>query len=76
MVVCFILISTKPAREHLVYDDLLKIKELDRVQPLFGEWDLFVEANVSNLGDVRPLEERIKSNSNVIDTKVLTGMEF
>ena len=36
----FVLISTTPSKEHEVYCELLKIKEITEVHPLFGEYDL------------------------------------
>ncbi len=40
MAVGFILISTAPAKEHEVYNELLKVKEVVELHPLFGEYDL------------------------------------
>ena len=51
MAVGFILISTAPAKEHEVYNELLKVKEVVELHPLFGEYDLIakIEAEDFNL---------------------------
>jgi len=51
MAIGFVLISTAPAKEHEVYNELLKVKEIVELHPLFGEYDLIakVEANDFNV---------------------------
>ncbi len=77
MAVGFVLISTAPAREHEVYNALLKVKEVVELHPLFGEYDLIakIEADDFNkLGQV--VVDQIRSITGVIDTKTLTGIKF
>ncbi len=77
MAVGFVLISTAPAKEHEVYNELLKVKEITELHPLFGEYDLIakIEADDFNvLGQV--VVDRVRTISGVIDTKTLTGMKF
>ena len=77
MAVGFVLISTAPAREHEVYNELLKVKEITELHPLFGEYDLIakIEADDFNvLGQV--VVDYVRTISGVIDTKTLTGMKF
>ena len=77
MAVGFILISTAPAKEHEVYNELLKVKELVELHPLFGEYDLSskIEAEDFNLlGQV--VVDKVRSIPGVIDTKTLTGIKF
>ena len=45
MPVGFVLISTAPAKEHQVYNELLKIKEIVELHPLFGEYDLIAKVD-------------------------------
>jgi DNA-binding Lrp family transcriptional regulator len=77
MAVGFVLISTAPAKEHEVYNELLKVKEVVELHPLFGEYDLIakIEAEDFNLlGQV--VVDKIRSIPGVIDTKTLTGIKF
>ncbi len=71
------LISTAPAHEHEVYNDLLKIKEIVELHPLFGEFDLIAKIEASNfeeLGEI--VVNKIRSIKGVVDTKTLTGTKF
>lgn len=77
MAIGFILISTAPAKEHDVYNELMKVKEVVELHPLFGEYDLIakIEANDFNsLGQI--VVDRVRSIEGVIDTKTLTGIKF
>jgi DNA-binding Lrp family transcriptional regulator len=77
LAVGFILISTAPAREHEVYNELLKVKEIVELHPLFGEYDLIakIEAvDFNQLGQV--VVDKVRSIPGVIDTKTLTGIKF
>src|SRR6266566_803164 len=65
------------AKEHEVYNELLKVKEIVELHPLFGEYDLIakIEAEDFNvLGQV--VVDKIRSIPGVIDTKTLTGIKF
>jgi len=77
MAVGFILISTAPAKEHEVYNELLKVKEVVELHPLFGEYDLIakIEAEDFNLLGQGVLD-KVRSIAGVIDTKTLTGIKF
>ena len=77
MAVGFVLISTAPAKEHEVYKELLKVKEIVELHPLFGEYDLIakIEADDFNvLGQI--VVDQIRTIPGVIDTQTLTGMKF
>ncbi len=77
MAVGFVLVSTAPAKEHEVYNELLKVKEIVELHPLFGEYDLIakVEADDFNLlGQI--VVDKIRTIHGVIDTKTLTGIKF
>ncbi len=77
MAIGFVLISTAPAKEHDVYNELLKISEIVELHPLFGEYDLIakVEAEDFNaLGEI--VIDKIRTIPGVIDTKTLTGIKF
>ena len=77
LAVGFVLISTAPAKEHEVYNELLKVKEVVELHPLFGEFDLIAKieaADFNRLGQV--VVDQIRTISGVIDTKTLTGIKF
>ena len=77
LAVGFVLISTAPAKEHEVYNELLKVKEVVELHPLFGEFDLIakIEADDFNLLGL-VVVDAIRSIPGVIDTKTLTGIKF
>jgi len=77
MVVGFVLISTAPAKEHEVYNELLKVKEIVELHPLFGEYDLIAKIETDDfnlLGQV--VVDKVRAIQGVIDTKTLTGIKF
>ena len=77
MPVGFVLISTAPAKEHQVYNELLKIKEVVELHPLFGEYDLIAKVEAKDLEDLgKIVVEKIRSIDGVADTKTLTGTKF
>jgi len=77
MPVGFVLISTAPAKEHQVYNELLKIKEIVELHPLFGEYDLIAKVEAKDLEELgKIIVEKIRSIDGVADTKTLTGTKF
>ena len=77
MPIGFVLISTAPAKEHQVYNELLKIKEIVELHPLFGEYDLIAKVDAQDLEELgRIVVEKIRSIDGVADTKTLTGTKF
>jgi len=77
MAIGFVLISTAPAKEHEVYNELLKVKEIVELHPLFGEYDLIAKIETEDfnaLGEI--VVDSIRSIPGVIDTKTLTGIKF
>jgi DNA-binding Lrp family transcriptional regulator len=77
MAIGFVLISIKPGKEHDVYNELLKVKEIVELHPLFGEYDLIAKVEAEDfdkLGTV--VIDKIRTVTGVIDTKTLTGIKF
>jgi len=77
MVIGYVLISTAPAKEHDVYNELLKLKEIVELHPLFGEYDLIAKIesdDFNHLGQV--VVDQIRTIKGVIDTKTLTSIKF
>lgn len=77
MAIGFVLVSTNTTKEHDVYTDLSKIKEVVELHPLFGDYDFIAKIETSDfnqLGGV--VVEKIRTINGVKDTKTLTGMRF
>jgi len=73
----FVLISTAPAKEHDVYNDLLRVKGIVELHPLFGEYDLIAKVEAEDFNALGQLVvDQIRSVPGVIDTKTLTGIRF
>jgi len=77
MAIGFVLISTAPAKEHEVYNELLKVKVIVELHPLFGEYDLIAKIETEDFNVlVQVVVDKIRSIAGVIDTKTLTGIKF
>ncbi|HDN95667.1 MAG: Lrp/AsnC family transcriptional regulator [Thermoplasmata archaeon] len=77
MPIGFVLISTAPAKEHQVYNELSKIKEIVELHPLFGEYDLIAKIEAKDLDELgKIVVEKIRAIDGVADTKTLTGTKF
>ncbi len=77
MAIGFVLISTSPAKEHEVYNELLKVKNIVELHPLFGEYDLIAKISAEDfnaLGQI--VVDKIRSIPGVVETKTLTGIKF
>jgi DNA-binding Lrp family transcriptional regulator len=77
MVIGYVLISTAPAMEHVVYNELVKIKEIVELHLLFGEYDLIAKVesdDFNNLGLV--VVDHIRTIKGITETKTLTGVKF
>jgi len=77
MAIGFVLISTAPGKEHEVYDELRKIKEIIELHPLFGEYDLIAKIEARDFNELgKIVVDQIRNIPGVIDTKTLTGIKF
>jgi DNA-binding Lrp family transcriptional regulator len=77
MVIGFVLIRTSPAKEHEVYQQLMRVKEIVELYPLFGEYDFIAKISADDyntLGQI--VVDKIRSVPGVVDTKTLTGIKF
>jgi DNA-binding Lrp family transcriptional regulator len=73
----FVLISTAPAKEHEVYSELLRVKGIVELHPLFGEYDLIAKVEAEDFNALGQLVvDKIRAVPGVIDTKTLTGIKF
>jgi len=75
MAIGFALLSISPLYEKEVYDTLInKIPEVIEVHPLFGEYDILVKiqcTDIDTIGEV--VIKKIRSQKGVVDTKTLIG---
>ena len=77
MAIGFVLISTAPAKEHEVYNELMRVDEISELHPLFGEYDLIAKIEASNFNQLGQIVvDMIRTIEGVVDTKTLTGIKF
>lgn len=77
MAIGFVLVSSKPTKEHDVYGELSNIKEIIEINPLFGDYDFIAKietGDFNQLGEI--VVNRVRSIEGVQDTKTLTGLRF
>ena len=77
MAIGYVLINTAPAKEHDVFSEMLKIKEVIELHPLFGEYDLIAKIeseDFNTLGGV--VVDDIRTIPGVIDTTTLSGVKY
>jgi len=77
MAIGFVLISTAPAKEHTVYNLLLKVPEITELHPLFGEFDLIAKIEADSFENLsKIIVDHVRCIEGVVDTKTLTGAKF
>ena len=77
MAIGFVLISTDPGHEKEVYNQLLRLPEVQELHPLFGEYDLIVKMEAQDFDSLgHTVVSRIRSIEGVRETKTLTGTKF
>ena len=77
MAIAFVLISTAPTKDHEVYNELMKVKEVVELHPLFGEYDLIAKIEAPDLNQLGQIVvDKVRSIAGVIDTKTLTKTKF
>jgi len=77
MALAFVLLSTTAAKEHEVYDMLIKVGEISEVYPLFGEYDFIAKIETKSEDDIgNVVVNRIRRLEGVADTKTLTVVKL
>lgn len=76
MAIGFILISCKPGKERLVYEELTKDKRAVELTQLMGDWDLIVKAEDGDFNKLGEYYNEVRRSPNVFDTKYLTAITF
>ncbi len=70
----FALLSISPLHEKAVYEQLTRIPEVVEVHPLFGEYDILVKIQASDIDTIGNIViNKIRSTKGVVDTKTLIG---
>ena len=77
MVVGFVLVRTKPHREHEVFKEISKLKGISEATMLFGEYDIIVKIEARDFNTLgRYVLEKIRRLPGVIETETLPGAVF
>jgi len=70
----FALLSISPLYEKEVFNALNGITEIAEVHPLFGEYDILVKINCSDIDEIGEVViKKIRSLKGIVDTKTLIG---
>jgi len=74
MAVGFALLSISPLNEKLVYDTLRNVPEITEIHPLFGEYDILVKMECTDIDAIGEIViKKVRSIKGVMDTKTLIG---
>ena len=74
MAIGFVLISISPLHEKEVYEYLTNIPEVVEVHPLFGEYDILLKVESTDIDSIGNIViKKIRSSQGVVDTKTLIG---
>ena len=70
----FALLSISPLHEKAIFNALNNIAEIAEVHPLFGEYDILVKIDCSDIDDIGDVViKKIRSLKGIVDTKTLIG---
>ncbi len=77
MIVGFIFIKTHPKMEVRTYRDLMKVKEITELTPLFGDYDLIAKIEARDFYILsRIVLKRIRTLPGVLDTMTIPGTKI
>ena len=70
----FALLSISPLHEKAVYESLQNVQEVIEIHPLFGEYDILVKIECSDIDKIGEIViKRLRALKGVVDTKTLIG---
>ena len=70
----FALLSISPLKEKEVFESLRNMPEVTEVHPLFGEYDILVKIECSDIDQIGEVViKKIRSLAGVVDSKTLIG---
>ena len=72
MITCFILIRVEANKEDIVYDALAKVKQIEGIREVFGEYDMIARIETKNLKEMRTIIiSKVRSVPGVLATTTL-----
>ena len=72
MITCFILIRVEANKEDEVYDSLAKVKQIEGIREVFGEYDMIARIEAKNLKEMRSIIiSQVRSVPGVLATTTL-----
>ena len=72
MITCFILIRIQANQEDQVYDALSKVKNIEGIREVFGEYDMIARIEAKNLKEMRIIIiSKVRSVPGVLATTTL-----
>lgn len=70
----FALLTISPLHEKAIFNALSNIAEIAEVHPLFGEYDILVKIDCSDIDEIGDIViKKIRSLKGIVDTKTLIG---
>jgi DNA-binding Lrp family transcriptional regulator len=76
MTIAYVLITSAPQRDHQIYLELKRIKEVVEVYPLFGDYDLIAKIDSSDVESIgRLVLYKVGAIPGVVHTETLTVLE-
>lgn len=61
-------------KEHMAYNTLCKIDDVEEIYPLFGDWDLIVKISAEDEAELKDkILNKIKPVEGILATKTLIG---
>ncbi len=70
----YVLVVTSVGKEQEVAEQLKSINCVRRVENVYGEYDLVIEVEASNSGELKNVLEQIRRNSSIMRTVTLIMM--
>ena len=76
MVTCFVLIKVEAKKEDYVYTTLLKLKDVEGIREVFGEFDVIARVEAKDMRFLREvLIDKIRNIDGVTNTTTLITIE-
>jgi len=74
MAIGFALLSISPLHEKTVFESLKNFTEIIEIHPLFGEYDILVKIQTSDIDGIGEVViKKIRALKGIVDTKTLIG---
>ncbi len=70
----YVLVVTSVGKEQEVAEQLRQMNNVKRVENVYGEYDLVIEVDAPNSGELKNVLEQIRRNSSIMRTVTLIMM--